>query len=700
MSAREQLILPRPGQRDRVPSPRTAVVAGGGLAGVAAAAVLAERGVSVVLAERESFLGGRAGAWTDRLATGEPFEMERGFHAFFRQYYNLQALLRRIDGELSFLEPLEDYPILGPGGQVESFSGLPNTPPWNVIALTKRTPTLGLRDLMGVNGLAALSMLRYERGWTYDRYDGQTAGEYLDSLRFPPDARRMLFDVFAHSFFNPEGAMSAGELLMMFHFYFSGNPEGLIFDVSKRPFSKSIWEPLRRLPEPAWEWTCAPAARCRGWPGGRRAAGASPSTGRPRRRTSWSSPSTSRGSRPSWRSLPTSTMPPSVASVEGLALTHPFAVWRMWLDREAKPGRAPFAGTTGVGCLDNISLYHLFEDESRSWVERHGGSVVELHAYAVDPGMSEPEVREDLLRAFHAFYPEFEGRAGRRGALPDPPRLPGLCPGIPRRPSRRPHAPRGAGPRRRLRPPADPQRAHGARGGVGLPGRQSPSRAPGRETRAHPLHPAPRPPRAARGGDRRESNAMSQLWKFGPPLPPVEIPETSRAPGLAAGEARGDRPGPEAGPRAAPRELVRGRRVAPARGEAPPLPDRGRGPRGLAGERRDADRPGRLPPHGGLARRLLRAGGQAPLPLARPGPGQGGPRRLEAVPGPRGRRPHLGPGRGRGPRGAEAGPRPATRRSSWRAWSGWRHAATPRTSSPTGSTRGTAPTSTRTPSPP
>ena len=140
---------PRPRGADPAPSPAgatgcsaplTAVVAGGGLAGVAAATVLAERGVSVVLAEREPFLGGRAGAWTDRLSSGEPFEMERGFHAFFRQYYNLQSLLRRIDGDLSFLEPMEDYPILGPGGQVESFSGLPNTPPWNVIALDQAHP--------------------------------------------------------------------------------------------------------------------------------------------------------------------------------------------------------------------------------------------------------------------------------------------------------------------------------------------------------------------------------------------------------------------------------------------------------------------------------------------------------------------------------------------------------------------------------
>jgi isorenieratene synthase len=403
-----ELILPRKGEHDRVLSPLTAVVAGGGLAGAAAAVVLAERGVSVVLAEREAFLGGRAGAWTDRLATGEPFEMERGFHAFFRQYYNLQSLLRRIDDTLSFLEPLDDYPILGPEGQVESFSGLPKKPPWNVVALTQRTPTLGIRDLIGVDGLAALAMLRYERGWTYGRYDDQTAGEYLDSLKFPPDARRMLFDVFAHSFFNPEEAMSAGELLMMFHFYFSGNPEGLIFDVSKRPFSKSIWGPLG-------EYMTGLGVDVRTGCAVSRVA-----NGNERR---WSVALDGEAEEADLVVLAL-TVPGLQAvvaespelddagfrrSVDGLELTHPFAVWRLWLDRPANPGRPPFAGTTGVGSLDNISLYHLFEDESRSWAERTGGSVVELHAYAVDPGMAEPVVREDLLHAFHTFYPEFEG---------------------------------------------------------------------------------------------------------------------------------------------------------------------------------------------------------------------------------------------------------------------------------------------------
>jgi isorenieratene synthase len=240
----ETLTLPRAGKHSRVESPQSAIVVGGGLAGVAAATVLAERGVSVVLVESEGYLGGRAGAWTDQLSSGESFEMERGFHAFFRQYYNVRSLLRRVDPELHCLKPLHDYPILGPEGQVQSFSGLPIKPPWNVIALTRRAPTLGFFDLLKVNKRAALAMMQYQRDWTYAHYDQMTAGDYLRSLNFPPDAQQMLFDVFSRSFFNPGEDMSAAELLMMFHFYFAGNPEGLIFDVAAQPFSTAIWKPL------------------------------------------------------------------------------------------------------------------------------------------------------------------------------------------------------------------------------------------------------------------------------------------------------------------------------------------------------------------------------------------------------------------------------------------------------------------------
>jgi isorenieratene synthase len=225
------------------------VVCGGGLAGLAAAMVLAERGVSVTVLESEESLGGRLRTWPVTLPDGSTLGMERGFHAFFRQYYNLRAFLRRVDPELSRLVPLEDYPVFGPGGMVQSFEDLPTRVPANFLAIVQRADTFRWRDLLKVNGLAALEMLRYDPLRTYERFDGRTAKEYLDSLRFPPAARRMLFDVFSHSFFNPEDRMSAADLLMMFHYYFLANAEGLVFDVLDDTFERALLAPLREYLE-------------------------------------------------------------------------------------------------------------------------------------------------------------------------------------------------------------------------------------------------------------------------------------------------------------------------------------------------------------------------------------------------------------------------------------------------------------------
>jgi len=383
---------------------RTAVVIGGGIAGVAAATVLAERGVGTTLLEREPALGGRAGAFPLHLATGETVQMERGFHAFFRQYYNLRSLLRRISPDLDLLMPLQDYPILGPGGARQSFAGLPRRAPWNFIALTRRTPELTLNALRRVGLRAALSMLAFDQFHTYRRHDHRSATGYLDSLRFPAAARRMLFDVFAHSFFNPEPEMSAAELLMMFHFYFMGNPEGLIFDVVRAPFSTAVWQPMQ-LHLGALGATVRTGAVAQGIrrEGDRWAVEAEP--GEPVMGDALVLALDVPGLQ---RLLPSSPFAggPWANQVGSLEVTLPFAVWRLWLDRPTAPGRAPFAGTAGFPLLDNISLFHLFEDESRAWAEAHRGSVVELHAYAVPATAAEEQLKGAMLRGLHQLYPE------------------------------------------------------------------------------------------------------------------------------------------------------------------------------------------------------------------------------------------------------------------------------------------------------
>jgi isorenieratene synthase len=385
---------------DTTTGPFRVAVVGGGLAGAAATTVLAERGATVTLFEREEVLGGRLSGWPERLATGEGVEMGRGFHAFFRQYHNVRNLLRRIDPGLRGLRPVPDYPLLGPHGARESFGGLPTRPPFNLIALIRRTPSLDWNGLRAIDGPTAGEMLQFDPEETYRRLDATSAVEYLDAVGFPPEARRMLFEVFARSFFNDEREMSAGELLMMFHLYFLGSDEGLAFDVLDEPFSDSVWRPLARYLEAMRVdiRTGAPVETAEragdGWrvndvavdavvlaltvDGLQRVVSQSPDVGDDE-----------------WR-----------GHVAALTTAPPFGVWRLWLDRPTAPMREPFVGTAGLGIIDNISCVHLCEGESRRWALRTGGSVVELHAYGLVPDPDEAKVKAELRASLHHLYPE------------------------------------------------------------------------------------------------------------------------------------------------------------------------------------------------------------------------------------------------------------------------------------------------------
>lgn len=141
-----------PKGRYRMADERHVAVVGAGIAGIAAATVLAERGVRVTLLESEPRLGGRVASWD----TGDGRTMSRGFHAFFRQYYNLRSLLRRIDPELQHLVPVPDYPLQRPDGLRDSFSNIPLTPPWSILGFVAKSPSFHARSLFGVDVGAAI----------------------------------------------------------------------------------------------------------------------------------------------------------------------------------------------------------------------------------------------------------------------------------------------------------------------------------------------------------------------------------------------------------------------------------------------------------------------------------------------------------------------------------------------------------------
>ncbi len=379
----------------------SAIVVGGGIAGLAAATGLAERGVAVRLLEAQPTLGGRVRSWPVQLPSGEKVTMSRGFHAFFRQYYNLRALLRRADPGLDRLVPIADYPLTLADGPTDSFARIPRTPPWNLVGFVAQSPSFHLRDLAKVDVRAALGLVDVEFPRTFSDLDGVSAAEVLDRLNFPHSARHLALEVFARSFFADPREFSGGELLAMFHTYFVGSAEGLLFDVPDDDYDAALWAPLGRhlarlgveivtdsrvemveatpsgvrVTSSTGEYSAAAIVLALDVAGLRRLVGEATWLGTP-----------------DWRDR-----------IAALRAAPPFAVGRRWLDLPLD-GIAPFLGTSGFGPLDNLSRLDAFEAGSAAWARRHGGAVVEAHGYALSD--TSDAARERLWAEAARIHPE------------------------------------------------------------------------------------------------------------------------------------------------------------------------------------------------------------------------------------------------------------------------------------------------------
>ena len=384
-----------------LPSRPRAVVVGGGIAGLTAATGLAERGVAVEVIEREHYLGGRVGGWTEH-DNGSELAMNRGFHAFFRQYYNLRALLRRTDPQLRMLTPVDDYPLIDGAGRRDSFCGLPRTPPWNAVAFAARSPTFRLRDFVHIDARAAAPLAAVSVPGIYQRLDHLDAATFLTDIRFPDAARHLAFEVFSRSFFADPSQLSAAELATMFHIYFLGSSEGLIFDVPAANYDSALWQPLQRyLEERGVRFRLGTSAL--------------------RIDTNSAEPFRVHTDSDEHLDADAVVLATDVAGLQrivaastGLAgdmwraqiaqmrIAPPFAVHRLWLDRPVAAHRPAFLGTAGHKPLDNISVLERYEREAGEWARAHRGSVVELHCYALDSTPSSTAA----MRQLHGLYPE------------------------------------------------------------------------------------------------------------------------------------------------------------------------------------------------------------------------------------------------------------------------------------------------------
>jgi len=251
-------------------------------------------------------------------------------------------------------------------------------------------------------------------------------------------AQAMLFEAFARSFFARPAALSAAELIAMFHYYFLGNPEGIGFDAPDTDYLTCIWAPLRAYLERRGVQvrTGTPVRALH--PGARWRVETDEEVLETRHVVLAVDPGALR------TVVGASSVPDELArQAAACAVAPPFAVARLWLDRDVDPARPVFNAVSREPTLDSVTVYSRLERPSAEWAARTGGSVVELHSYACTapdaatatermraelralwPETAEARVVHSQVR-FEATAPTFPpGTAGTR------PRVTGAAPGV------------------------------------------------------------------------------------------------------------------------------------------------------------------------------------------------------------------------------------------------------------------------------
>ena len=221
-----------------------AVVVGGGIAGLAAATGLAERGVAVEVVEREPYLGGRVGGWTEhtrrRDARDEP-RVPRLLPAVLQPARTAPAR-RSAPAHADARRGLSARRRRRPARQASADCPHPAV---ERAGIRVAQPDIPAARLARIDARAAAPLAAVSVPEIYRRLDHIDAETFLREIKFPEAARHLAFEVFSRSFFADPAQLSAAELATMFHIYFLGSSEGLIFDVANANYDAALWQPLR-----------------------------------------------------------------------------------------------------------------------------------------------------------------------------------------------------------------------------------------------------------------------------------------------------------------------------------------------------------------------------------------------------------------------------------------------------------------------
>ena len=417
--ARRRIVKVHPRNPDAAPTlaaagSRSALVVGGGIAGLSAALELAERGFRVQVREASDVLGGRLATRDLDPGNGERFRVEHGLHMWFDNYRTFADIRHRlgIDGHF---RPYDAVDFVFRDYLPERLESTPKVFPANLAGIVDRSPNLDWDDIFGSLGLLP-DLMNFNFRRVFDRLDGISFDEWIERTNISKPFDDVILQPAAHVTLNRVEDLSAAEMVLYQHLYFTSQPFAFDREVTTVDHGTAVIDPwvarLRSLGVDVR--TNAPVRGLRVESG--RAVGV---VGEPERHDAVvlaaDVPGAQRVLAGSRSDAASSRALAAVRSrVDTMGVAPPYKILRLWLDRRPDAVRPEVIETPQHSPLSLICLFHLLEEESAQWASRTGGSVIELHLYSLDePYVSVPddELWELVRPLVLEVVPELDGSA-------------------------------------------------------------------------------------------------------------------------------------------------------------------------------------------------------------------------------------------------------------------------------------------------